>query len=826
MLKKISKLFLYLFLSVILLTGVVVGLAYVFKDSIIQLFVNEANKRIATKVTVDKIDIEFWQTFPYFSLDFKNIVVYEAIQNSTQKFAQAENLYVSLSFRDLLNREYKIKKLYIKNGNFNFKIDASGNDNFSIFKSSGEENDSKLVFDLSNIKIENVGLVYKDISSKNNYDVYLKNILAKFYFNNEDWEISLNGDLFSNELMLNNLTFFKNKSANIKSSIIYSEKNQSYKINPSELSIANAIFKVQGTLMYGSKAFADITFSEQNSDFQTIISFLPNKFSSTLSQYKSKGEVYFMGLIKGYFHRGNQPLVKVDFGCKNASFFHPDSDQGITNANFTGSFSNGGGLANAQSYFKLKNVHSMLEKKPLDGNLEILDLKDPTLVFDLKTSISAEQFFKMFPLSSIDYFKGLLNINIDFKGKLADIKSKNYQNLSSAGFIDLQNVAIKSKESKLGFNNLNGKFEFDKSDLKATTFNGTIGESDFEMSGSLKNIIPYLFYNSEKLEIQSNFKSSHINLDQLLDSNPSNSKAETKLFFPPKLIFELNASIDQLVYKKFKPQALKGNISLKDRVFTANGLQMKIGKASLEVNLNVKQKEDSSFSTATELKMSNMPVDSLYYITDNFGQKFITYDNLRGELNAEIKMACNLSKNLTINQNSVSSSIHMTIKNGALVNFAPMKKLSKFIDEEALENIKFSELKNNFIIANRMIFIPDMTIKSSINTIQVSGKHSFDNEFEYRLKIPLKNYKNKDNLNANDALEGDSFKGFYLYLIIKGNGDDYKVQYDKAAVKEKIKQKLNEEKDKFIELFKKDYAQKQQENEKPVEAGSEDLDLD
>jgi len=826
MLKKIFRIFLYFFISIVILASSVAGLALLFKDSIIQIFVNEANKHLDAKVDVDKIDIEFFKTFPYFSLDFKNIRVKENIQGSTKNFAKAENLYISLSLIDLFERKYKIKKLYIKNGSFNFVIFKNGTDNFSIFKASEDTTDELIVFDLSDIKIEKVALKYEDKASMNNYDVFFKSATAKFHFNDDNWDISLKSDLHSNEIKLNSLSFFRNKPAVVKSSIIYYEKSKTYKILPSEVEIMNAIFKLEGELSYDKKAYVDIKFSEYNSDFQTIISFLPNKIANSLTQYRSKGEVYFKGLIKGYFHRGFKPLLKIEFGCKNASFYHPDSKEGITNASFTGEYNNGESNPRVNSFFYLNNVKANLQNQSLYGNLDIVNLEDPLLKFDLKTAVDATTLLRIFPNASIEKAKGSLEVDIKFEGKTNDIKHKKYNQINSEGTIGFKELDVKLKSSPLELSRCTGSFNFTKSDLIAKSFFCTVGNSDFNFKGSLKNIIPYLLYPNEPLEVLATLNSEKIDLDELLKSNEKSAENEKKeayqLNFSPQLAFDLECNIKKMRFKRFRPTEIKGKLTLHNGNLIATSLAMNISKGILKIDANIQQKKDSSFETRATFGVEKMEIDSILYATENFGQSFITFHNLKGTLTSEIRTNFKFDQYLNINTKSLTANIDMVIKNGQLVNFAPMRNLSKFVNEQALENIKFSELKNNFLISNRTVYVPEMVIKSSITTMNVMGTHSFDNQFEYHIKLPLKNYKKKNNLEEEQAIEGNLFTGFYLYLIIKGTPDNFKILYDKSAVKQKIKERWQEEKQEIKELFNKDYQKKQIEKQKPAEVNDDE----
>ena len=86
---------------------------------------------------------------------------------------------------------------------------------------------------------------------------------------------------------------------------------------------------------------------------------------------------------------------------------------------------------------------------------------------------------------------------------------------------------------------------------------------------------------------------------------------------------------------------------------------------------------------------------------------------------------------------SITAEGKYVLTNGALINFEPIKELSSFIEISELENINFEKLENDFFIRNNFLYIPQMDVKSSAADLSVNGKHSFDNNYEYHVKILL-----------------------------------------------------------------------------------------
>jgi hypothetical protein len=108
-----------------------------------------------------------------------------------------------------------------------------------------------------------------------------------------------------------------------------------------------------------------------------------------------------------------------------------------------------------------------------------------------------------------------------------------------------------------------------------------------------------------------------------------------------------------------------------------------------------------------------------------------------------------------------------------------------------------------------------MVVESNVTTIAVNGMHTFDQNINYRLKVPIKSSK-RDKDEYFGAIEEDG-SNTNLFLRITGTTSDYQIVYDKDAVKNKIRQDLKEEKWEFRKAVRNkgedDYQQEIEEDE-------------
>ena len=104
--------------------------------------------------------------------------------------------------------------------------------------------------------------------------------------------------------------------------------------------------------------------------------------------------------------------------------------------------------------------------------------------------------------------------------------------------------------------------------------------------------------------------------------------------------------------------------------------------------------------------------------------------------------------------------------------------------------------------------------------VSMSGTHTFDQEMDYKIKLPLFDSSRPDKdsvfgMVANDPDAGNS----NLFLTLKGNENNFKIAYDNERVRQKIKTDLKEEGQELKDLLN---GKKAQQKEKAVELEEEE----
>ncbi len=125
---------------------------------------------------------------------------------------------------------------------------------------------------------------------------------------------------------------------------------------------------------------------------------------------------------------------------------------------------------------------------------------------------------------------------------------------------------------------------------------------------------------------------------------------------------------------------------------------------------------------------------------------------------------------------------------------------------EDLKNVKFQTLKTEIEIFDQTIFIPRTMIKNNALNLEIEGTHTFENYMHYNMGLSVAELlatKAKWIAKKSEKrIENNQEGGLTAYIIMKGTPDDLQIKYDRATVKENIKEEAKKEKENFIKALK------------------------
>lgn len=831
--KRAVRILLWTLTCLALLPVLLAGLIWWQKDRLIGIVVERCNERLKTPVRVDRIDLTIWSTFPRVAVQMDSVIIQESCGDHTARMAALGQVQFGFSPWDMLHGTYEVAFLRVRGGHVNMRHLADGTINYDIIRKDTTAASGKPSgFALRQIQLDSIRYRFADEGPAAT--------LVSVRLAHGDAALRTGGSLTTVSLkteggQIHRLIVGNNRLAQelpVKlDNVLEIEAGKELRFKPATIRLGTADFAVEGRIGLDT-AQGQYRFHLENegSSLAALAILLPACARQELEKYRSKGQVYFKGDMESTQRGMRFPKITAQFGTKRAHFEHPAYKMSFSDVSLMGSFQLPEGQTLETAQLSLKKAQGTLAGHPFTAEIELRNLVKPQVKGFAKARLPLAFFTPQLAESGIVEPSGDMDLDIRFATTAKGLTK-------AEGSVDLQGLGFLAGNRKLKFEGWQGSLALEGEVLTAQALSGRIGRTDLALEGRLENLLGYLAGTRPALALEVGVQSQYLDLDELLAAAPGSSQAEQaaaaktgesqdyRFAIAPGLRLSAQCQVGQLRFRRFSPRSIRGQVEVSNQRLSLEGVRFyEVGglfqvSGSLDARPELMQLE-------SRYAVEGARMDSLFYVMEDFNQTTLKSNQIQGRLTAKGTLSMGLNHKLEVAKPSVTAAAEISLTDGALLYFEPAQALGSFIDKEELKYLRFSALENKITIQNEVLTIPEMDIRSNVFRCYVRGTQTFRQDMDYHLRVPMK-YIRKSSLEA----EGSELGG-NLMLVMRGRPGHLKVGYDVAAVKDKIKNDFKEEKQNFLNLFKRK-PQTVKPEEKPAEepkseepAASPFLDLD
>jgi hypothetical protein len=749
-------------LSIIALILSIIILFKLNEEQIVEKFKKQIIDKTDININFRKIHLSVIKNFPYCSFVLDDTYIFYSKEKNADTLLYAKVLSFKVNTINLFQDVYEFPEIIVFDGFINIKTDKIG----LLFQSNKANNSiNPYIIKTKRIKIKKCLLnYYLGKSIKLNF--HIRNVVSSGTFLRDALALKLTLMVDSFTYRNGGTSFKDNNPISVSTNI--SEKN-------------DFVFTENGNCVYDGL----------NLGFSVSYSFKTDNLKASLTSRKiqiNKLGLPYLKKIKNKFSDGsfsfdlyyttnlNEPsaqklTIKYDL---NNIIFTKNQKLNISNLSGTTTF-----LSNFENNnSEITSFNLSYSGLTFSGSAKIKGLPEPYILVD--TEVTNKDSLHISPELSL---AGCLNGKLKLLGKIVSLNDYNDSTLKIIKLNSILNVSNLSSD-KINF-------------VKKVSGTITLDENHFRFKGS------GILYNSAfmgELDIP-NF------LDELIN----------KKNFSPKIALDLDRlNLDSVLAQNEKPREMK----LPERFqFTANIRQIHyknafFNRVSMELVRNAEKYDCSTFSVdafsgkitgsflysqnegmASSILFQKIDVQNLFKTMNNFDQNIITHENITGSLSGGADLSFKYDKG-KLDINSLNATTKILLENGKLNDLKQFYKLSKFLSIKEVETVDFKTLENNILIEKGTIYVPLMKISSNAINLQLTGQHNFNGEFNYLIKVSLKEILAKKFLDKNkystDYERADG-KGLNVYLRFSGDKENYKFGFDKKSSLEKVKNNFKKE---------------------------------
>lgn len=823
--KVVAKILKTVLTVLITLIAVLFVLSLFLQNRVGEVVLQSLNNTLQTRIETESYRLSLIRKFPKATVQLRNIYVHSSPGFditafpgiNTDTLLKAKSASVDFRMLDLVRGAYTFTRVGIKNGELNLFTDPDGKNNYSFSKNEGKPGKS-LTLSFNRINTTDLKFCYNDRRP----NLLIKGVSRSGHFKsrikNDNIDFEGNSDTRIDHFSLRSFTLPYPFQASIQSGLNSNKKGIFFR--RSTMRVENWDFVLNGFI--ASDDFIDLSIKSGNIDISKIANLLPEKQQKALALFDASGSLKFDCTIKGKSTRTEDPHYDISWSLDDAMVRNRKSNLKLEKLSFEGSFTNGQANSPATSVLSVNTFRSRLGSSDYSGSLLIKNLREPEAELVFKGRLLPAELKEFLNLTNISRAGGSIDLDLKFAGSPktnSKFRIMDILNLNSNSEILLNSVGLKIDSRNATISDANGKIILNRNVTSTDNVSFFLNGHRAAISGKLENLPGWLAGNNVNLTGSANIVATCFKPESFM-TNPGVKEGEkdksgqnsSSIKFPDDIMVDVNYRLDTLEYKTFRAENITGSLSTKPGMIIIRNVNLNSQKGKISGNGLVVQNRNKSFTGKGSFAVTGIDVHEAFTTFNNFGQNFLKAENLAGSLSGSISLLLPADSLLNPDVRSITAEGRYSISDGSLINFDPVKALSKFISLSELENIKFDKLENDFFIRNNVFYVPQMDIKSSAANLSVNGKHSFDNDYEYHVKMHLseilsrKARKNKVRHEEFGEVADDGLGRISIFLLVDGKGENVDVSYDMKAQGTQIKDNLKKEKENLKTIFNEEYG--------------------
>jgi hypothetical protein len=486
-----------------------------------------------------------------------------------------------------------------------------------------------------------------------------------------------------------------------------------------------------------SKVDADVV---AKLDLQQIAQIFPMKGLEMRGLYdvnlKAKGTY---DTLTKQFPKVNAVMSLTNGFIKSDKFPEP-----IQNINAKATLLNTDG-ALASTNLNISDLRLVLDGEPFTANGTIQNFENYNWDIKAKGKIDLTKITKIYPLKDMT-LKGIVDADIETKGKISDVKAKRYSNLPTLGKANIKGIEFASKDYPQGIKVSSANMTFTPQSINVSDSKGYLGTSDFTGNGTFSNYIGYVL-NNESLKGKLNVKSNKFNVNEWMTdapkttnlTNPASTNSNLQVVEIPKnMDLVINSEITNAMYDKMELKNIKGLLTVGNGAVKMQNVAFNSLGGNFITNGTYNSSDLAHPKFDFALNLENVEIAQAYQHLNIVKYLMPVAQYLIGGINSKFKIDGELGQDMMPKINTISGDGLMKILHGEVSEDNPL--VQKLVEATKLSKLKDTKLNNllmQFEIKDGTFGVKPFDIKFDDYKITASGRHGLTGSMDYALVLDV-----------------------------------------------------------------------------------------
>ncbi|HET7179103.1 MAG TPA: AsmA-like C-terminal region-containing protein [Chryseosolibacter sp.] len=513
---------------------------------------------------------------------------------------------------------------------------------------------------------------------------------------------------------------------------------------------------------------------------------------------------------KGVYDSLKKLIPAVDANMSLTDGYVKSSDFPIPmdNIHFTSSIKNTSGRM-ADTYIKVNDFSMLMDGEKLTADLALQNLDNYTWDLKMNGGVDLEKITRIFPVEGMT-LAGKVKANIQTKGNYADLNAERYDRLPTSGTASLQDFKYVTADLP-PVSLASASMVFDPRKIALEKVNGTIGKSDFNVSGSLANYLGYVFGKNEVITGNVNFNSNLLDLNEFMSGEEETVAEDTSTYstieIPRNIDFLLRSNVKTAKFMDYTITNAQGDVKIKDGVANLDGLRFNMLGGSFVVNGTYNTKVPGNPAYDLDVKIDNLSIQqaaSSFSVVKTFAP---IAGLVNGKFSTDFKVQGKLLDNMMPNMATVDAGGLVKIAQASLKDSKLVSGITSLTKLKDTDNVTLKDVLMSASIDDGKLSVKPFDVNFGEYKTTVAGSTALDGTIDYNLKmnVPAGKLGSEFNtlLSKYSTQKTDPNSPIPVTIALGGKYNDPRpslmMEEQKEQVKEAVKEAAKQEGTKAIE---------------------------
>lgn len=740
--KIVKRALIGLAIVLVLLVAAAFVLPVIFKDDIKAAIDKGIAKNVNADVLFDvnNFSLSIFRNFPNITAEVKELGVFNRAPFEGEPLFVVEQMDIEVNLKDVLfGDQLRLKGITLVNPQISIKVLADGRANYDIAVPSADtvstpQEPSKFSFGIDHWEVIGGNLTYDDKSIP--YYLSLKGLhhTGSGDFTQDVFDLKTHTVADTVSTSMGQMQFLNNKRAEVDAVISISEDISKFTFKENTAKVNDFVMSFDGWFKMNPDSYGmDIAFKSPQNSFKSLLSLVPGMYTKDYGNLETKGNLSFNGSVKGSYSEKQMPAFHVDLKVVDAMFKYPDLPSPVSNINMDLLIDNRDGIVN-NTVVDLKKLHLDFGNNPVDARMRIENLRDYRMDGSLNAKLNMGDITRMIPMPGVD-MKGILSVKASAKGVYDSLKKIIPAVAATMSLTDFKYAA--KDIPTLTISRADASMDAKKVELGGVT--GTIGKSDFAVSGVLSNYVAYAMKN-EVLTGTMKFNSSLLDLNEFMqDSGKPAAPADTTSFgvipIPGNIDFTMQSTVGTVKMMDYTISNASGAIILKDGSANLSGLKFNMLGGAFAMNGSYDPRDVKHPKYDFDLKIQNLAIKEAAASFSVIKTYAPVAGLVNGSFSTDFKINGELTSKMMPNLATVNGAGLVKIAEAALTQSKLVSSISSLTNLNNTEQVTLKDVLMSASISNGRLSVKPFDVKFGNYATTISGSTGLDQTIDYNIKM-------------------------------------------------------------------------------------------